>query len=959
VRYGYTGIPTYALNSSGTLVQVGTITELTSTSECSSGTAPSCVGTSAELLTTRTYGVGNYNGLLTTETKGAGTGSWALNLATSYYYTPQGDTSNIYDPRGNMEYLVYDVLRRKQYDGHLTGNTTPWLSFSAYSYDGDSDLIQEARATAFDPVTYAPTGWQYWQTTYTPTHKVKTEIDPTGYVTTFTYDTLDRLSTVTDPTQPTGYVTNYTYNKDSTKYQEQRAYGTPLQENYATFTYTPNGKVQSETDARGNAINYTYDGFDRLATATYADGTSETNAYDPNSAITIWTNRANLSQIRCYDALGRKIAEKSITGATNAPPTSQGVCPTGGTENQATNWYDFYDRSFSYDLAGRMLTASTTGGGGWTRTLTYDAASRPWTLTDGFGTFTYGYDAADNLASIQYPTGHVVGYQYDDLDRMTCASLDGNCTNLTGNVVQLSWDTLSRRKSTVYGDTSSATYVYDGADRLQTLSHAFPNEVGANVTFGFTYGDHVRLTSRTTSNTGFNYTVPVSPQTYVAANALNQYPTVNSVSRTYWPTGALGNDGVLTRWYDQAGALAYAASDSTTEWTYTRTDALGRPYVRSHNNPNPPTAPVNNDFYYSYGPLRPEVVLDRTYTYPPSGSPYTYVGDRIYVLGPSPDERLAFEDIDGKVYYPHADRQGSTISLARNGFNVQPFAYDAYGLPQSAGGYTEIGPGPLAYPYLYTGQRFDPFLQAYDYKARIYSALDGRFWQPDGIGPKDDINLYSYTYNSPLDGADPSGNCASIFACKDDAHNPTHRETTVGGSDPGPGAKPHVGTATAAGGVAGVGVGVAASAGCDAATVGACVPADPAIIGLSGGIGAAVGGVIDNSAAMTSAINSAMASAESTISEIVVHGNSLSSSQPTYLYQLTYRRSGAIAKFGITSNPRPQGRYPDWFYGVSQTKMDILAKYPDRRSARDSEIAHFVAYVIEHNGLPPPLSAVP
>ena len=79
------------------------------------------------------------------------------------------------------------------------------------------------------------------------------------------------------------------------------------------------------------------------------------------------------------------------------------------------------------------------------------------------------------------------------------------------------------------------------------------------------------------------------------------------------------------------------------------------------------------------------------------------------------------------------------------------------------GSYGEIqqpvsnAPGASAYPYLYTGQFYDTFIQAYDYKARLFSPALGRFLQPDPIGMTDDVNPYSYAGNEPTDGRDPSG----------------------------------------------------------------------------------------------------------------------------------------------------------------------------------------------------------
>ncbi len=64
----------------------------------------------------------------------------------------------------------------------------------------------------------------------------------------------------------------------------QKGYGTALQEDYATYTYSANGKQTSLTDARGYKAAMTWDGFDRQARWYFpsptATGTASTTDYE-------------------------------------------------------------------------------------------------------------------------------------------------------------------------------------------------------------------------------------------------------------------------------------------------------------------------------------------------------------------------------------------------------------------------------------------------------------------------------------------------------------------------------------------------------------------------------------------------------------------------------------------------------------------------------------------------------
>ena len=591
-------------------------------------------------------------GDLVSETSPSATGSG--NDTTTYSYNALGEPEQ-QTVGDNTLGPVFDAAGNVVSDTDLQNGAVTY-----YTYNARNELVQttapatdgDSADTLVTQYAYDPAGNQLTQTTYanyafnadgTP----REDVTPQPMVTTFTYDALNRETSVSLPNPSDGSAGGPTtsYGYDLVGNLISTTSPSPTGSGYVTTTntYDQANNLESSTDANGDVTTYSHDGVGDTLSLTDSDGNT-----------TSWG----------VNHLGQTTSQSQVVAL--------GYFPDGTVETTVATSYDFYGP------AGNLTTSIDSDH----RSISYaydhlfQETGQTWTDASGSaaGGVAYSYNPAGYMTAASNGTGSSTsnvasyGYQYTTTGNVQLENVDLPGADDTNVALQSTYDYNNNR--TTFAATIGVTPTLDDGflSGFTGGTNDFENTYSYN-----TLGSMTGITQ--TGNGGNTVTDKNVVMTYDAderVSGIDMYQSSGTSSLVAAAGLGYNGDSELTDLTYNTLADGTGTVLAGYHWDYNASGAVSDMY--SHNDSSagtPNTSYVSGSSNwgkatYSYDPTAQ--LLGASYsnfTNAPttdSGETYDPNGNRTNVTPPSPaatttgaDNRLLF---DGTYYYNY-DAEGN------------------------------------------------------------------------------------------------------------------------------------------------------------------------------------------------------------------------------------------------------------------------------------------------------------
>lgn len=701
----------------------------------------------------------------------------------SYTYDSEGNVVSVvdnakkqnsfeYDGNNNLKKLVDAKGKSFQYTYDTSHNVTSAVSaenvkytfqYDSYGNPTDTKIVNPGNESEFIQSSAAYTSDGNYQKSVTDPlgntvqndydltkGTLKSSKDALEYTTSYSYDSMDRLTKVEKGVSG-GFTSGnaeveYSYENDSLKRISHNGYVYIFQEDgfgnstgvqaagrqLVSRTYEANnGNLASEQYANGYTYLYIYDGLDRV---------KEVRLKDPE-------NREYVLYRYAYDREGNLAAEYDIR---------QDI----GRETIVTRYY--YDISgrlaylrndqdedyrFAYDLNDNLTkTVQKNKFREQGTEYTYDKDNRETSTKTAAKTFMTVYDALGRTKSRTWNTAapYTTEYIYQD-------GVNGSKSTQVQKVKNGNGETTYQydKNGNIISETTTAGTIHYAYDELNQLVREDNSITGKTIGYVYDLGGNLK---------------EKCVYSYLPGKSIEELSQTQPEKTTVY--------GYDSQWKD------LLVSYNGTEITY---DGMGNPLqyhgmTLSWKNQNELTNVVKGENIYTYrynkdGVRNRKYLADGTVMYQLQGN--TVVGEQkvnnttgaaVYELEYLYDSvgNILSMIYNGVEYYYVKNLQGDIIGIIDGqGTEVVTYRYDSWGKLLQIGGNQELG---AMNPFRYRGYYYDSETGLYYVSSRYYDPETCRFISADDTailaveqGSLNQYNLYAYCLNNPVNRIDVDG----------------------------------------------------------------------------------------------------------------------------------------------------------------------------------------------------------
>jgi RHS repeat-associated protein len=478
------------------------------------------------------------------------------------------------------------------------------------------------------------------------------------------------------------------------------------------YEYDSHDNLIIVTDGNRNTTEYFYDDFKRLNQTLSPDTGKTTYLYDEAGNLIQRTDQRGTVASYAYDTLNRLISKnfsqdpsQDIIYTYDSTKVSYGRGRLTGREDPSGIY------TFHYDSNGNLIKEVKQIGN-----VTY--------------TTKYGYNKNNTLTSITYPSGRVIIYTQDEIDRVSKVStgVGFRAKPLASTVSYLPFGGLT---GFTYGNNLPLSHSHDHQYRISSIA------VNPLINRIYEHDPNGNVTSITdTINPNWNQPQE-RPETYTyepESNRLSQVIGETPITFRYDPNGNTASENARTYDYDYSNRLIKVKENDTTlvEYVY---NGVGQRILKITQN-------ETRIFHYdSWGHLIAESDEKGE-----TSAEYVYLGDQLLAM-----------IREGNVYYYHNDHLGTPQILTDStGRIVWKTGYNAFGE-------TNILIEQVENPFRFPGQYYDKETGLHYNYFRDYNPKTGRYMTADPIGLNGGINLFVYAGDNPVNYTDSFG----LVPCSD------------------------------------------------------------------------------------------------------------------------------------------------------------------------------------------------